>query len=205
MAVQGERRSEDSSARAVREKQSERIQRVIAETNERVDVSGWRRVRTCVSLSVVNKHTWVFTSQPCPLPSFLRTLLHWCRNPGKEAGTPLPLCPHHRDRHLRMSSSRSRDSTKNNTKRWWTWGQTRRGDSVPSSRTSGRTASCSGAGWTGRFGPVRIQQSRPRPPTCRYRRWGRRMTRRRSSTSLKRPRRHVGGHKRTGQCASSPC
>ncbi len=36
----GERRSEDSSARAVREKQSERIQRVIAETNERVDVSG---------------------------------------------------------------------------------------------------------------------------------------------------------------------
>ncbi len=34
------RRSEDSSARAVREKQSERIQRVIAETNERVDVSG---------------------------------------------------------------------------------------------------------------------------------------------------------------------
>ncbi len=39
-AVQRERRSEDSSARAVREKQSERIQRVIAETNERVDVSG---------------------------------------------------------------------------------------------------------------------------------------------------------------------
>ncbi len=58
---------------------------------------------------------------------------------------------------------------------------------MPSSRTSGRTASCSGAGWTGRFGPVRIQQSRPRPPTCRYRRWGRRMTRRRSSTSSKRP------------------
>ncbi len=39
-AVQRERRSEDSGARAVREKQSERIQRVIAETNERVDVSG---------------------------------------------------------------------------------------------------------------------------------------------------------------------
>ncbi len=31
---------EDSGARAVREKQSERIQRVIAETTERVDVSG---------------------------------------------------------------------------------------------------------------------------------------------------------------------
>ncbi len=72
-----ERRSEDSGARAVREKQSERIQRVIAETNERVDVSGWRRVRTCVSLSVLNKNTWVFTSQPCPLPSFLRTLLQY--------------------------------------------------------------------------------------------------------------------------------
>ncbi len=35
-----ERRREDSGARAVREKQSERIQRVIAETTERVDVSG---------------------------------------------------------------------------------------------------------------------------------------------------------------------
>ncbi len=23
-------------------------------------------------------------SQPCPLPSFLRTLLHWCRNPGRK-------------------------------------------------------------------------------------------------------------------------
>ncbi len=39
-ADQRERRSEDSGARAVREKQSERMQRVIAETNERVDVSG---------------------------------------------------------------------------------------------------------------------------------------------------------------------
>ncbi len=32
----------------------------------------------------VNKNTCVFTSQPCPLPSFLRTLLHWCRNPGRK-------------------------------------------------------------------------------------------------------------------------
>ncbi len=59
------------------------MQRVIAETNERVDVSGWRRVRTCVSLSALNKNTWVFTSQPCPLPSFLRTLLHWLPKPGE--------------------------------------------------------------------------------------------------------------------------
>ncbi len=36
---------------------------------------------------------------------------------------------------------------------------------MPSSGTSGRTASCSGAGWTGRFGPGGVQQPRPRPPT----------------------------------------
>ncbi len=35
--------SEDSGARAVRERQPERIQRVIAETTERVDVSRTRR------------------------------------------------------------------------------------------------------------------------------------------------------------------
>ncbi len=35
-----ERDGVKTRARAVREKQSERIQRVIAETNERVDVSG---------------------------------------------------------------------------------------------------------------------------------------------------------------------
>ncbi len=135
-----------------------------------------------------------------PPPSSRIYYLHYtgCRNPGKEAGTPLPSCPHQRDRRLRRSSNRSRDSTRNTTRRWWTWGQTRSEDSVPSSRTSGRTASCSGAGWTGRFGPGRVQQPQPRPPTCRYRRWGRRMTRRRSSTYLKRPRRHVGGPKRTG-------
>ncbi len=73
---------------------------------------------------------------------------------------------------------------------------------MPLSRTSGRTASYSGAGWTGRFGPGRVQQPRPRPPTCRYRRWGRRMTRRRSSTSSRKSRRHVGGPKRTGQLAA---
>ncbi len=31
----------------------------------------------------VNKNTWVFTSQPCPLPSFLRTWLHWLPKPGE--------------------------------------------------------------------------------------------------------------------------
>ncbi len=47
----------------------------LLQTQHPEDSSGWRRVRTCVSLSVLNKNTWVFTSQPCPLPSFLRTLL----------------------------------------------------------------------------------------------------------------------------------
>ncbi len=31
----------------------------------------------------LNKITRVFTSQPCPLPSFLRTLLHWLPKPGE--------------------------------------------------------------------------------------------------------------------------
>ncbi len=73
---------------------------------------------------------------------------------------------------------------------------------MPSSRTSGRTASCSGAGWSGRFGPGGVQQPRPRPPTCRYRRWGRRTTRRCSSIFLKRLQRHVGGPRLTGQLAA---
>ncbi len=46
--------------------------------------------------------------------SFLLTnLVTLVPKPGKEAGSPLPSCPHRRDRHLRMSSSRSRDSTRN--------------------------------------------------------------------------------------------
>ncbi len=64
------RRSEDLGARSVRGRQPERMLRVIAETTERVDVFRKRRVRTCLSLSV-NKIHRVFTSQPCPLPSFL--------------------------------------------------------------------------------------------------------------------------------------
>ncbi len=47
-----ERRSEDSGARSVRERQPERMLRVIAETTERVYVFRTRRVRTCLSLSV---------------------------------------------------------------------------------------------------------------------------------------------------------
>ncbi len=104
-----------------------------------------------------------------------------------------------------MSSSRSRDSIKNITKRCWTWGRTRNAVSAPSSKTSSRTASCSGAGWTGRFGLGGFHQPQPCPPTCRCRRWDRRTTRRRFSTSLRRPRRHVGGPRWTGQCASFHC
>ncbi len=46
-----ERRSGDSGAWTVRERQPERTQRVNAETTERVDVPRTRRVRTCLSLS----------------------------------------------------------------------------------------------------------------------------------------------------------
>ncbi len=51
-----ERPSEDSGARSVRGRQPERMQRVIAETTERVDVFRTRRVRTCLSLSVNKIH-----------------------------------------------------------------------------------------------------------------------------------------------------
>ncbi len=50
-----------------------------------------------------------------------------------------------------------------------------------------------------------FHQPQPCPPTCRCRRWDRRTTRRRFSTSLRRPRRHVGGPRWAGQCASFPC
>ncbi len=50
-----ERRSGDSGAWSVCGRQPERIQRVNAETTERVDVPRTRRVRTCLSLSVYNK------------------------------------------------------------------------------------------------------------------------------------------------------
>ncbi len=32
-------------------------------------------------------------SQPCPLPSFLRTLLHWYRNPGRKPDRRPPASP----------------------------------------------------------------------------------------------------------------
>ncbi len=44
-----------------------------------------------------------------------------------------------------------------------------------------------------RFGLGGFHQPQPCPPTCRCRRWDRRTTRRRFSTSSRRPRRHVGG------------
>ncbi len=50
-----ERQSGDSGAWSVCGRQPERIQRVNAETTERVDVPRTRRVRTCLSLSVYNK------------------------------------------------------------------------------------------------------------------------------------------------------
>ncbi len=65
-------------------------------------------MRTCLSLSVNKIHPSLLRANPvCFLPS-LRTLLHWCRNPGRK---PERRCHHvltQRDRHLRMSSSRLR-------------------------------------------------------------------------------------------------
>ncbi len=76
---------------------------------------------------------------------------------------------------------------------------------MPSSRHSKKTASCSGAGWTGRFGLEKYLLPWPCPLTCRLTRWAHKMIRRPSSTSLKRLQRHVGGPRRTGQCASFRC
>ncbi len=118
---------------------------------------------------------------------------------------PLPSCRPRRVRRLRMSSIRSRASIRSTIKRCWTWGRIRNVVSRPSSGRSRRTASCSGAGWTGRFGPGEQHRLWPRPPTCRWTRWVRRMIRRRSSTSSRGPPRHVGGLQRTGPCASFPC
>ncbi len=179
--------------------------RVIAETTERVDVFRTRRVRTCLSLSVNKIHPSLH--EPTLSASFLPYELCYTGAETRER-KPERRCHHvlhHRDRHLRMSIQSLAGLHQEHHKALMDMRQTRRGDSVPSSRTSGRTASCSGAGWTGRFGPGKVQQPWPRPPTCRYRRWGRRMTRRHSLTSLRRPRQHVGGPRRTGQCASSPC
>ncbi len=145
-------------------------------------------------------------SQPCPLPSFLRTLLHWLPEPGEGSrnaatimssptGSPFAeviqsLAGLHQEHHKVLLDMRAR-----------------LGKEIlcPRPEPAGGPRACSGAGWTGRFGPGGVQQPRPRPPTCRYRRWGCRTTRRRSSIYLRRPQRHVGGPRRTGQCASSPC
>ncbi len=70
-----ERWSVDSGTWSVCGRQPERIQRVNAETTERVDVPRTRRVRTGLSLSVYNKYPSLH-EPTCPLPSFLRTLLH---------------------------------------------------------------------------------------------------------------------------------
>ncbi len=68
----GERRSGDSGAWSVYGRQPERIQRVNAETTERVDVPRTRRVRTCLSLSVYNKLPESF-HEPTLSASFLLT------------------------------------------------------------------------------------------------------------------------------------
>ncbi len=162
---------------------------------------------TFIFMFFYNKVLRVSERHPCPLPSTLWNwaVLHWCRNPGRKKEKPLPSCRPRRVRRLRTLSIRSRASTRSTIKRCWTWGRTRNVASRPSSGRSRRTASCSGAGWTGRFGPGEQHRPRPRPPTCHWTRWVRRMIRRLSLTSLRGPPRHVGGLQRTGPCASFHC
>ncbi len=151
----------------------------------------------------VNKNTCVFTSQPCPLPSFLRTLLHWCRNPGRKPDRrcqhvltdEIAVCGSHPvARGTPPGTSQSADGHEGRPgRRFCALVQNQRED-----RELFRS-------WMDR--EVRageIQQPWPRPPTCRYRRWGRRTTQRLSLIYSRRLR-GCGWPRRTGQCASSPC
>ncbi len=69
----------------MRGRQPERIQRVNAETTERVDVPSTRRVRTCLSLSVCNKSPESSRANPVRfLPSYERCYTG-VRNPGRKS------------------------------------------------------------------------------------------------------------------------
>ncbi len=161
-------------------------------------------MRTCLSLSV-NKIHRVFTSQPCLLPSFLTNFVTLVPKPGKGSrnaaaimssptGSPFAdviqsLAGLHQEHHKALMDMRA--------------DQERRFCALVQNQREDRELFQSWMDREVRAGENPIAPAPP--PTCRYRRWGRRMTRRHSSTSSRRPRRHVGGPRRTGQCASSPC
>ncbi len=185
-----ERRSEDSGARSVRGRQPERMLRVIAETTERVDVFRTRRVRTCLSLSVNKIHPSLH--EPTLSASFLPYELCYTGAETREGS-----------RNAAAIMSSPTGSPFSDVIQSLAGLQERRFCALVQNQREDRELFRSWMDREVRAGE--IQQPRPRPPTCWYRRWGRRMTRRHSSTSSRRPRRHVGGPRRTGQCASSPC
>ncbi len=86
-----ERQSGDSGAWSVCGRQPERIQRVNAETTERVDEPRTRRVRTCLSLSVYNKLPESSRANPvCFLPSYeLCYRYYHIRAPQCDKGSPV--------------------------------------------------------------------------------------------------------------------
>ncbi len=81
----------------------------------------------------------------------------------------------------------------------------RNGVSEPSSKPSRKTASCSGAGLTGRFGLSNLNLPQPHPLMCLSIRWVPRTTQRHSWTCLRGRRKRLGGLRWTGKCGSSPC
>ncbi len=198
-----ERRSGDSGAWSVTRETARTNAESDRWTTERVDVQRTRRVRTCLSLSD-NKTTRVSTSQPCPLPSFVRTLLQWCQNQGRK--------PERRRRHVisdefaicgchpvtRGTPSRTSPSAAGHEGGPGTPFLRPRPKPAAGPRAVPELDGPGGSGWGDSTSPTC-------PPTCRCRRWDRRTTRRRFSTSSRRPRRHVGGPRWTGQCASFHC
>ncbi len=85
------------------------------------------------------------------LPSFPRSLLHWCRKPGKEEARPQLSCSHRQLCHFRKWYNRSRASTKNTIRRSCRCETTRNVVSTPLCRPSRRNVNCSGARWIRRL------------------------------------------------------
>ncbi len=165
---------------------------------------GPRRVRTCLSLSVNKIHPSLH--EPTLSASFLPYELCYtgAENPGKEAGTPLPSCPSpsgspfadviqslaglHQEHHKALMDMRA--------------DQERRFCALVQNQREDRELFRS---WMDREVRAGESPTALAPPThMPVQRWGRRMTRRHSLTSLRRPGQHVGGPRRTGSAPHPP-
>ncbi len=169
-----------------RERQRERMLRENTETTERVDVARRRRVRTCLSLSV-NKLPESSRANPVRfLPSYEHCYTVAETREGSRIAAAIMSSP---------TGSPFADVIQSLAGLHQEHHQ-----ALLDMRTDQERRFCA---------LVQNQQEDrkllPRPPTCRYRIWGRWTTRRRSSTCSRKPQRHVGGPRQTGQCASSPC